>query len=85
MKNCIFYYDILKYSFLNLIIDKYSTNKTAIIFLSDHGGRLPGPYYVLFVEEFIYEQELAGLFLLLPENNIYFLNLTSPGKDSVQY
>ena len=56
-------------NFLNLIIDKYSTNKTAIIFLSDHGGRLPGPYYVLFVEEFIYEQELAGLFLLLPENN----------------
>ena len=55
--------------FLNLIIDKYSDNKTAIIFLSDHGGKLPGPYYVLFVEEFIFEQELSCLFLLLPENN----------------
>jgi hypothetical protein len=59
-------------NFLNLIIDKYSTNKTAIIFLSDHGGKLPGPYYVLFVEEFIHEQELAALFLLLPENNTQY-------------
>ena len=56
-------------NFLNLIIDKYSNNKTAIIFLSDHGGKLPGPYAVLFVEEFIFEAELASLFLILPENN----------------
>ena len=56
-------------NFLNLIIDKYSNNKTAIVFLSDHGGKLPGPYYVLFVEEFIFEAELAALFLILPENN----------------
>lgn len=56
-------------NFLNLIIDKYSDNKTAIIFLSDHGGKLPGPYAVLFVEEFIFEAELAALFIMLPENN----------------
>ena len=55
--------------FLNLIFDKYSNNKTAIIFLSDHGGKLPGPYYVLFVEEFIFESELSFLYLILPENN----------------
>ena len=56
-------------NFLNLIIDKYSNNKTAFVFLSDHGGKLPGPYAVLFVEEFIFEAELSCLFLLLPENN----------------
>ena len=56
-------------NFLNLIIDKYSNNKTAFIFLTDHGGKLPGPYAVLFVEEFIFEAELAALFIMLPENN----------------
>ena len=56
-------------NFLNLIVDKYSDNKTAIIFLSDHGGNLPGPYAVLFVEEFYFEKQLSSLFLLLPENN----------------
>ena len=56
-------------NFLNLIIDKYSDNKTAIIFLSDHGGKLIGPQAVLFVEQFFFEELLGSLFLLLPENN----------------
>ena len=55
--------------FLNLIFEKYSDDKTAMIFLSDHGGKLPGPYCVLFVEEWYFEQELSTLFLILPKNN----------------
>ena len=57
------------YNFLNLILDKYSDDNTAIIFLSDHGGKLPGPYAVLFVEEWKFESELSSLFLILPVNN----------------
>ena len=67
--NVVKYLDEPLNNFLNLIIDKYSNNKTAIIFLSDHGGTLPGPYAVLFVEEFQFEFQLAFLFILLPENN----------------
>ena len=63
------YLDEPLYNFLNLIFDKYSDNKTAIIFLSDHGLRLPGPGKVLFLEEFEFEEELPTLFLILPENN----------------
>ena len=57
------------YNFLNLIFDKYSDDNTAIIFLSDHGGKLPGPYAVLFIEEWKFESELSSLFLILPKNN----------------
>ena len=57
------------FNFLNLIFDKYSNDKTAIIFLSDHGGKIPGPYAVFFVEEWKFESELSLLFLILPENN----------------
>ena len=57
------------YNFLNLILDKYSDDNTAIIFLSDHGGKLPGPYAVLFIEEWKFESELSSLFLILPVNN----------------
>ena len=63
------YLDEPLFNFLNLIFDKYYNDRTAIIFLSDHGGRLPGPYAVLFLEEWNFEQELSALFLVLPENN----------------
>ena len=63
------YLDDPLFNFLKLIYDKYYDEKTAIIFLSDHGGKLPGPYAVLFLEEWKYEQELSVLFLVLPENN----------------
>ena len=68
-QNVIKHVDGPMYNFLNLILDKYSDNKTAIIFLSDHGGKLPGPYAVLFIEEWKFESELSSLFLVLPENN----------------
>ena len=68
-QNVIRHVDGPLYNFLNLILDKYSDNKTAIMFLSDHGGKLPGPYAVLFIEEWKFESELSSLFLILPENN----------------
>ena len=37
--------------------------------MSDHGGKIPGPYAVFFVEEWKFESELSLLFLILPENN----------------
>ena len=56
-------------NFLDFIMDKYSDNDTAIIFMSDHGGKIPGPYGIFFIEEWKFESELSCLFLVLPKNN----------------
>ena len=63
-------------NFLTIILEKYFDNKTAIIFLSDHGAHLPGFQDIFFHKEKIMEKFLAMFFMILPENN-YNYNKTA--------
>ena len=56
-------------NFLEIILAKYFDNKTAIIFLSDHGAQMVGFQDLLFYNEKLIEKYLAMLFIILPENN----------------
>ena len=59
-------------NFLEIIFEKYYDNKTAIIFLSDHGCQIPGFQNIFFNKEKHIETYLAMLFFILPEDNNYY-------------
>ena len=67
--------EVIKYideplaKFLEIILNKYYDDKTAIFILSDHGAHIPGFHDIFFYKEKTIEKHLATLFIILPENN----------------
>ena len=55
--------------FIEIILEKYFDDKTAIFFISDHGAQIPGIHDIFFYREKNIEKQLASLFIILPENN----------------
>lgn len=78
------YIDESLYNFVTIILEKYFDDKTAIIFLSDHGAHLVGFQDIFFQKEKTIEKFLGMFFMILPENN-YNYNITALGINQQRF
>ena len=79
------YFDENFYNFLNKFYINGYFKDTAIIFFSDHGQHLTGPFYLLDSQDFYSERSLPMLFLIIPNNDkLYKDNLYEKMKINQQ-
>ena len=69
------YMDESLYNFLNLLLTKYYTKKTAILIVSDHGGQIPGLYDIIFSQDRRIEKSLGTFFIIIPNKFKYDKNI----------
>ena len=69
------YMDESLYNFLNILLTKYYTEKTAILIVSDHGGQIPGLYDIIFSQDRRIEKSLGTFFIIIPNKFKYNKNI----------
>ena len=69
------YIDEALYNFLNILLTKYYTDKTAILIVSDHGGQIPGLYDIIFSQDRRMEKSLGTFFIIIPNSFEYNKNI----------
>ena len=62
------------YNFIRTFYDKGWLENTFIVFMSDHGSQLPGPWTLVNSQDYIIEKTLGSLFFMIPNDNRLYSN-----------
>ena len=62
------------YEFVNMFYTNGWLNNTFIMFMSDHGTHLPGPFTIINSQDYKIEKTLGTLFLMIPNDEMLYKN-----------